>query len=329
MERLLYSRYQDGSFPVYMRDDGQYEIHKPHEKVICSSARQLIINLTGHPQARNWTFDRYFKQGIWSPPQRDIQPIVPVLDLFEPGGIVTDAGIIVPGKTKSTQNLTINPKSLQAKGNLKLTCAEQALIDMQKFPNGPILGINLDERGHEVAKLLFAGFKNWIFGSGYDPQEVLQEVYKGILIRNKGTCPFDVRKASFGHYVHQVCRCILSNYHRKESRRAKAEMVGMKMMKDGVWKEADAAEGLAEKHTKDPRKQSTMTDDLSLMLLSRPTRENRLALRVVPLLGQGYTHGDMAEMLDISRTSIGKAMVTIREVARLCGYYPPSELETH
>lgn len=103
----------------------------------------------------------------------------------------------------------------------------------------------------------------------------------------------------------------------------------MRTMCDGVWKETDAAEALAEKPTKDPRKKSTLTEDMTLMLLSRPTRENRLALRVVPFVGQGLTHGDMADMLDISRTSIGKAMVTIREVARLCGYYPPSELENH
>jgi len=326
---VLYSRYRDGSFPVLRLDNGQYEIQKPDEKVICASARQLIINLTGHPQARNWTFDRYFKQGIWTPAHRGIEPIVPVLELFEPGGIVTDAGIIVPGKARTAQDLTIHPGSLRPNHKLQTPWTKQTAIKFEQEHGYAQVGINLDERGHEVAKLLFSGFKNWIFGSGYDPQDVLQEVYKGILIRNRGTCPFDVRKASFGHYVHQVCRCILSNYHRKESRRFKAEMVGMKTMKDGSWKEVDAAEALIEKPTKDPRKKSTLVDDISLKLRARPTRENRLALRVVPFIGQGYTHGDMADMLDISRTAVGKAMVTIREAARLCGYYPPSESEAH
>jgi len=294
---ILYSRYNDGNDPVHILGGNQYEIHKPDEKIICTSARQVLINLTGHPQGRNWTFDRYFRQGIYASPDSLVEPITPVLELFGPGGIVLDSSPLIPS-IKTSQDITVHPENL---------------------------GIDLDKRGHEVAKLLFSGFRNWIFSSGYDPQDVLQEVYKGILIRNNGICPFDVRKASFGHYVHQVCRCILSNYHRKESRRYRAEMIGMKTIKDGVWKNTDAAEALAEKPTKDPRFQTTLVEDLTLVLSSHLTRENRLALRIVPLLGQGYTHADLSEILNISRTAVGKAMVTIREIARQCGYHPPSE----
>lgn len=324
---VLYSRDSDGNVPVHILDNGHYEIHKPDKKIVCTSARQVIINLTGHPTARNWTFDRYFRQGIHADPDSLLEPIVPVLELFQPGGIVTDSGIILPAAKKSPHDLTIHPESLHPQGKLKTSWSEQAEEDFRNLHMGPKLGINLDERGHEVAKLLFAGFKNWIFGSGYDPQDVLQEVYKGILIRNVGKCPFDERKASFGHYVHRICQCVLSNYHRKESRRYKAEKVGMRTIKDGAWIETDVAEAMSEKPTKDPRLQTTLVDDLTLVLTSRLTRENRLALRVVPLLGQGYTHADISEILDISRTAVGKAMVTIREAARVCGYYPPSESE--
>jgi len=324
---VIYSRDSDGNVPVHILDNGQYEIHKADEKIICASARQLIINLTGHPKARNWTFDRYFRQGIHADPDSLIESVLPVLDLFGPGGIVLDTGLAVPG-TKKPHDLTIHPESLKAKRKLQTPWTKQDAEDYIRLHGVPKVGIDLDQRGHEVAKLLFSGFKNWIFGSGYDPQDVLQEVYKGILIRNLGKCPFDVRKASFGHYVHRVCQCVLSNYHRKESRRYRSEMIGMKTIKDGVWKDTDAAEALAEKPTKDPRLQTTLVDDLTLVLTSHLTRENRLALRVVPLLGQGYTHADVSEMLDISRTAVGKAMVTIREAARHCGYHPPSETRT-
>ena len=94
------------------------------------------------------------------------------------------------------------------------------------------LGIDLHKRGHEVRKLMYAGFGLRIARSGYDPEEVLQEVYRGILVRNQGKCPFDARKSSFGHYVHMVIECVLNNYHRKEQRKRTHELVGLEG--DGV-----------------------------------------------------------------------------------------------
>jgi predicted HAD superfamily Cof-like phosphohydrolase len=62
-------------------------------------------------------------------------------------------------------------------------------------------GIDLAERGHEVAKLIFKGYGKRIYQEGLDPQDVLQEVYKGILIRNNGKGAFDPERSSFSHYV--------------------------------------------------------------------------------------------------------------------------------
>lgn len=88
-----------------------------------------------------------------------------------------------------------------------------------------ILGIDLVNRSHEVRKLLFAGFAGKMLSRGYNPEDVLQEIYRGLLVRNKGTCPWDKRKSSFGHYVHMAINCILTNYHRKESKRADRDAV--------------------------------------------------------------------------------------------------------
>lgn len=87
----------------------------------------------------------------------------------------------------------------------------------------PTTGIDLAVRGHEVRKLFYAAFARGLVKDGYDPEEALQEVYRGLLARNAGTCPFDVKKSSFGHYVHIVTRCILANYIRKEKRRLQFE----------------------------------------------------------------------------------------------------------
>lgn len=83
--------------------------------------------------------------------------------------------------------------------------------------NGSTLGIDLALRGNEVKKLFYAGgFTGTLVHERIDPDEFLQEVYRGILARNRGTCPWDVKKSSFGHYVHIIIRCVLSNYLRRE-----------------------------------------------------------------------------------------------------------------
>lgn len=91
---------------------------------------------------------------------------------------------------------------------------------------GTALGIDLGARGHEVRKLFYAGgFTPVLLREGIDPDEFLQEVYRGLLARNRGTCPWDHKKSSFGHYVHIVIRCVLSNYLRRERLRDSREGV--------------------------------------------------------------------------------------------------------
>lgn len=105
-----------------------------------------------------------------------------------------------------------------------------ALFSPKRVVSGminPPKGIDLAKRGHEVAKLFYAGFARSCVNYGYDPEDVLQEVYKGILIRNKGTCPFDASKSTFGHYVHLIIKCVLANYHRKWDRVTQSERLGI------------------------------------------------------------------------------------------------------
>lgn len=90
-------------------------------------------------------------------------------------------------------------------------------------------GIDLTARGHEVRKLFYAAFARGLVKDGYNPEDALQEVYRGLLVRNKGRCPFDVKKSSFGHYVHIVARCVLGNYIRKEKRKLQFETLESQM----------------------------------------------------------------------------------------------------
>ena len=156
-----------------------------------------------------------------------------------------------------------------------------------------VRGIDLAKRGHEVRKLLYAGFGFRMARAGYDPEEVLQEVYRGILVRNQGKCPFDGQKSSFGHYVHMVISCVLSNYHRKMSKHRSIE---------GSWE--DLAEGVRGFVSEGGsltgglwgRSPDEETDEQALSVLSARVRSSILlsevdrerALLVLPLVQRGY-----------------------------------------
>ena len=64
------------------------------------------------------------------------------------------------------------------------------------------------------------------YDNNCDPEDVLQEVYKGILIRNRGKCPFDAQKSAFSTYVVMVSKCVTINYINKAKKKAQREVFG-------------------------------------------------------------------------------------------------------
>lgn len=79
------------------------------------------------------------------------------------------------------------------------------------------LGIDVGEKYHDIRRLFYKKYAKVSASLGEDPEDVLQEVFKGILLRNRGKCPFDPRKAAFSTYVMMVCHCVTSNYFKKTS----------------------------------------------------------------------------------------------------------------
>ena len=175
------------------------------------------------------------------------------------------------------------------------------------------LGIDLAKRGHEVAKLLFAGFGSRILRSGFDPQEVLQEVYRGLLARNRGKCPWDEEKSSFSHYVHMVCGCILNNYHKREYKRRGREVD----VEDSTMLLLNESAKVAE--------QVSSEDEMAVQDLTRwihhrygdltDPEKISLACRVVPLLQDGLTRQEMSDRLDVGKGPINRAVKLVREAA--------------
>lgn len=298
-ERILYSRYEHGSVPVCVRTMSAggtiYQV-LPTGKTY-TSARQLLIDLTGHPEARHWTFDRYFRQGAFSPSGLTVTAtgLSPIMSLFgtEPLSALSPSALTVsPARPRPVTNRGAGGK-----------------------------GIDLGKRGHEVAKLLFAGFGHQIYANGYDPDDVLQEVYKGILIRNLGKCPFDPAKSSFGHYVHMVAGCVLSNYHRKMNRQRAVEVIGIKAKDDdaeyGMQDVAEACSRMSFAGGAGSHAQShddlLLKDFVTHLRQAPSSAENQTALKILPLVLDGYERGEIAQNLELSKATISRALTYLRQ----------------
>lgn len=79
-------------------------------------------------------------------------------------------------------------------------------------------GFLLEKKWLDVRKIFYKKFLRKALAFGLDPEDALQEIYTGILIRNKGKGKFDGSKSSFSHYVYMVCNCILSNLGERKRR---------------------------------------------------------------------------------------------------------------
>lgn len=206
---ILYSRSEDGLKTILVEKSPEGRIYRVKEDARdYPSARQLLIGLTG---TEHWTFDRYFRQGKFRP--RDLRAAE--LPGNQPSFIISEMSLLSP--FKGWEELTVD-------SGMPLPTV---VVTSNSLVVAHTLGIDLAKRGHEVAKIFYAGFGGKLAGAGLDPEEVLQEVYRGILVRNKGACPWDPAKSSFGHYVHMVCSCIISNYFRHENRKNAMEQTGI------------------------------------------------------------------------------------------------------
>lgn len=315
----LYARSAHGAIPIHMREGGVYEI--PVLPVVTASrpmlagtsyksGRALLTALTGHKD-HGLTLRRYFR---YDPHQdANTSPSCGVLDVIsevQHALTVTPSILVVPPMPGVTAHQT----------QITVTSKERTLDGFQ--PGG--LGIDLATRGREVRKLLFAGFGARMARWGYDPEEVLQEIFRGILARNKGRCPFDASKSSFGHYCWMIIECVLNNWSRKESRKREMEQVGIlghsgdsdaRMMVD-VSQAAErmvfgtpSEEGSGSAGTL-VRFLTRMPDDPRIPL----TEEEREDLRViVPLLLNGTTRSELTRVSGLPHSRVVEAMTRIQE----------------
>ncbi len=192
------------------------------------------------------------------------------------------------------------------------------LIDNKpKYPKG----INLKTRHKEVEKLMYAGFGKIIYHNGYDPEDVLQEVYRGILARNKGKCPWDKNKSTFGHYVHMVIGCILKNYHRKRNKWNKNEQYGVRDYSEDGRGEIDVACSNYSRIEFDDcqeafdRTKEELKEDILHKLKEQGEKDLEYIKDIIEYLALGHTQLHISQELNISRSRVSKLIKKIRSLS--------------
>lgn len=289
-EGTYYARTEHGGHRV-IADKKGFLVSWPSGSVRYPSARQTImalVNRTPDPCQRSRdpkiTFDRYFRQGAYRPSE----PAFDTLSLF-----------------KSSPKLTV----ASAKPIIHTSKALSVAVPR---------GVDLQNRGHEVRKLFYAGFGRRVARYGYDPEDVLQEVYKGLLVRNGGKCPFDPSKSSFGHYVHMVAGCIVSNYHRRYSRLDRNEVIGVLNADNEMEDVATADLAVVGPEHEDLIRGQSLVDRLSFMVDEHVTAHTSLNREVVhecvKLVAAGLRKSEIAAQTGQSPHQVAKILRIIRTV---------------
>ena len=289
-EGTYYARTEHGGYPV-VADPNGFLVQWPSGSIRYPSARKTItalVNSAPQPGPRHRdpkiTFDRYFRRGAFR--RLCSSPSLDTLTMFSPDLTVET---VVP-KIRTSPDLSI------------------------ALP----IGIDLAARGHEVRKLFYAGFGRRVIRYGYDPDDVLQEVYKGLLVRNSGKCPFDPTKSSFGHYVHMVSGCIVSNYRRRYSRLSRNEQFGV-MTVDGTMQDVSCADlAVEEAEQEDHSEMISATQRLSDMVRREAWVRDHdpiVAEKCVRLVAKGYRKSEIAADIGETPALVARMLRMIREVA--------------
>jgi DNA-directed RNA polymerase specialized sigma24 family protein len=325
------------------------------KEIIYTSARQMVSSFYGHDV--HMPFDRYFRLGRYRKTGR-ASGSANLLTLLDTSGASKKTPIVVHGgelKVPQKTQISVDPGSqgvsntpdpaiaefVEAMGEdllpleafiepteeMKAVFDKAIVLELDRLDD--IVGIELGDksqrkgvtyRADEVRKLLWRGFAGKMLSQGYDPEDVLQEVYRGLLVRNKGKCPWDARKSTFGHYVYLVIGCVLTNYHRKQVRRIDKDALSLTMKNKDGEELADIGQfGSCKIHEGSELGDMLAIDDLSKYLETLPdtTPEAVLGREILSLVASGHQRGEIVRETGKKPSLVSRALAWLRRQTAL------------
>jgi len=323
--------------------------------IVYTSARQMISSFYGHDV--HMPFDRYFRLGRYRKQGRSSGSanLLSLLDARQGGTEKTPIAVHGEKKPPSKTRIVVDP-GLKGSSNSPdpvvsefVKAIEEDLLPEEAFiePTDEmkamfdkaieleldrldgVVGIDLGDKSSrkgvtfkadEVRKLLWRGFAGKMLSQGYDPEDVLQEVYRGLLVRNKGKCPWDARKSTFGHYVYLVIGCVLTNYHRKQARRVDKDATSLTLTnKDGEEYVDIGQFGSCKIHDGSELGDMLALDDLSKYLETLPdvTPEALLGREILPLVASGHQRAEIVLETGKKPSLVSRALAWLRRQTAL------------
>lgn len=168
------------------------------------------------------------------------------------------------------------------------------------------LGIDLEKKHDEVRKLFLKHCSRMCVENRCDTEDVLQEVYKGILIRNSGSCPFNPKKSAFSTYIVMVAKCVTINYINKTNKKSERETYG----------KTDSIE--CEPYAMNTKEEGTQEESLFLTEMRSLLKGDALAIFDDLMAGHKVSQISLKRKID-SR----KVNKTIEEIRRTLEPYAP------
>lgn len=134
-------------------------------------------------------------------------------------------------------------------------------------------------------------------------------------MRDRGRCPWDARKSTFGHYVHMVVGCVLTNYHRKQVRRVDRNAISLDVGSDGEDREDAGQFGVQAAWGGSDVGDRMALEQLLKHLEGRAddSAEGRLGLTILPLVASGHTRSEIARDVDAKPAMVSRALTWLRK----------------
>lgn len=178
----------------------------------------------------------------------------------------------------------------------------------------PVRGIDLKKKYQDVKRIFFRGFQPQILalrGTGVDEEDLLQEVFLGILSRNQknGSGKFDPTRSSFSHYVHLVARSKTSQIGKKQTRWGRETPI------------EEIETGAFQEPSQEPHALTqSLLGDFQIFLKKKG---NPKLLQTLQGLQMGFSGSELASHLGLQ---IGETKRLIKQIRRLASEWDRNDL---
>lgn len=262
----LFTRYEDGSNPITVIENINSKNRKKYEVKVGGHYFKTFKEFLNTTRCcENTSFNRYFNNNV-----QNSTPIIEILNN------------VINYKKSSTSKESVEP-------------LESVVVS----------GIDIGEKKKDIERLFYSFFAKKAAAEGLPIDDLLQEIYKGILARNIGKGAWNPKRGSFGSYVHMVANSVYLNFRNKELKRGIRE----KSVDTSTSQIDNNQDNIVES---DYINEEMLVSEFSTWVKNRKGLGDPAAY-VVCLLRQGKKKKEIAAELGINHTTLHKIIDGLRQ----------------